>query len=550
MSYKEERAILAELNRVKLGRAPLVCLRSPSRPQFSGEKSPTLDRAYHRSSLSSCDKKNRRSWIFLSRLESMFDATFPGYTPAHELRRLIGSKELSPVELIEATLRRIDANDGRLGGYITVMGDEAMEAARAAEAEVMRGDDLGPLHGIPVPIKDLEGVEGVRLTHGSVPADEVAETDALCVERIRRAGGVIIGKTNTPEFGHAGTTENIVFGPARNPWDVKRTPGGSSGGAAVSVAAGMTSIAQGSDGGGSIRIPCAFSGIYGIKATQGRVPRRWSSEHSWHPINNSSVGPMTGTVRDSAVLLNVLSGPSSDAEYTTIEEDPPDFTTALERGVRNLRIGLSPTLGGAAVDCEVADAVLKAAGVFSELGGEVEEVDFRPRDNEDVMSAFYDYFCVRGYSVLGELLENPDTAAQLTDYFRENLENGRACSVIKYISALNSIGRCRSYAQEFFTRYDILLSPVTAVPAFPINEPPAEIEGRAITNRRWGFIPFTPLFNLTGNPAASIPCGFSSSGLPIGLQIIGRLRDEETVLAASAAFEQARPWSGTRPEQV
>ena len=196
---------------------------------------------------------------------------------------MIGAKELSPVELTEATLRRIEAIDGDLGGYITVMGDEAMEAAREAEAAVARGDDLGPLHGIPVPIKDLEGVKGVRLTHGCIPDDEIADSDALCVQRLREAGAILIGKTNTPEYGHAGTTENRVFGPARNPWNPERTPGGSSGGAAVSVAGGMTSIAQGSDGGGSVRIPCGFSGIYGIKATQGRIPRRWSSEHSWPP---------------------------------------------------------------------------------------------------------------------------------------------------------------------------------------------------------------------------------------------------------------------------
>ncbi len=478
----------------------------------------------------------------------MFDSTTPGYTPAHELRRMIGAKELSPVELVEATLRRIEAIDGGLGGYITVMGDEAMDESREAEAAVMRGDDLGPLHGIPVPIKDLEGVRGVRLTHGSIPADEVSDSDALCVERIREAGGVIIGKTNTPEFGHAGTTENLVFGPARNPWNPERTPGGSSGGAAVSVAAGMTSIAQGSDGGGSVRIPCAFSGIYGIKATQGRVPRRQSSEHSWHPVNNSSVGPMSVTVRDSAIFLNVLAGPSPDAEYTTIGEDPPDFTLALERGVRGLKIALSTNLGGAAVDPEVADAVRKAAGVFTEAGAEVEEEDFRPEDNEAVMSGFLDYFCVRGYAANGGLLEDPEKAAQLTDYFRENLEHGRACSAAKYISALNMIGKCRSYAEDFFSRYDLLLTPVTAVPAFPIGEPPAEIGGRPVSNRRWGFIPFTPLFNLTGNPAASVPCGFSSSGLPIGLHVVGRMKDEETVFAASAAFEQARPWSRRRPE--
>ena len=478
----------------------------------------------------------------------MFDPSTPGYTPAHELRRMIGARKLSPVELIEATLRRIEAIDGDLGGYITVMADQAMADAREAEAAAMRGDDLGPLHGIPVPIKDLEGVKGVRFTHGSIPADEVADSDALCVQRVREAGGIIIGKTNTPEFGHAGTTENLVFGPARNPWDIERTPGGSSGGAAVSVAAGMTSIAQGSDGGGSVRIPCSFSGIYGIKATQGRVPRRRSDEHSWHPVNNSSVGPMAGTVRDAAILLNVLAGPSPDAEFTTIEETPPLFTPALERGVGGLKIALSMDLGGAAVDTEVADAVRRAANVYADFGAEVEETDFQPDEIEVIMARFFDYFCIRGYAAHWDLLADPEKAAKLTVYFRDNLEHGRSCSATDYIRALNMIGKCRAYAEGFFTRYDLLLSPVTAVPAFRIGDPPAEIGGRAVSDRRWGFIPFTPLFNLTGNPAASVPCGFSSEGLPIGLHVIGRMNDEETVLSASAAFEQARPWTERRPE--
>ena len=474
----------------------------------------------------------------------MHDPNTPGYTPATELRHLIGAKELSPVELMEATLRRIEAVDADLGGYITLMADEAVEFAKAAEDAVMRGEDLGPLHGIPVPIKDLEPVKGVRFTHGSIPADEISDSDALCVQRIREAGGIIIGKTNTPEFGHAGTTENRVFGPARNPWNLERTPGGSSGGAAVSVASGMTSIAQGSDGGGSVRIPSALSGLYGIKATQGRVPRRWTSEHSWHPVNNSSVGPLTWTVEDAAVLLNVLSGPSDDAEAGTLPNIPPDFTQCLPRGVKGLKIALSVDMGGAAVDPEVTSAVRKAAAVFEELGATVEETDFRPDDNTELMRRFFDFFCIKSAIIFGHLLD--DHADELTDYFREDLEHGRSAQT-RYYDTLNAIGKYRAYSERFFRDYDLLLGPVTAVPAFDIGNPPLEIAGRPVDHPGWGFIPFTPIFNLTGNPAASAPCGFSSDGMPIGLHIIGRMEDEETVLAASAAFESARPWDGKRP---
>ena len=478
----------------------------------------------------------------------MYSAEHPGYTSAQELRRMIGAKELSPVELVEATLRRIERLDPNLGGYITVMAERALDAAREAEAAVSRGDELGPLHGIPFPIKDLEEVKGVRCTHGSIPADEIAESDSLCVERLREAGAIIIGKTNTPEFGHAGTTENRVFGPARNPWNPERTPGGSSGGAAVSVATGMTSVAQGSDGGGSIRIPSAFSGIYGIKATQGRLPRRWTSEHSGHVFNNSSVGPMTWTVADSAIVLNVLAGPSADAEYGTLTDRHPDFTLALGRGVEGLKIALSRDLGGFPVDAEVVSAICRAASAFEELGATVEEIDFRPGANREVMVRFFDLFCIKAYAAYAHLIDDPETADQLTDYFRENLEYGKSRSGADYVRAMNAVGGYRTYTDQFFTRFDLLLSPVTAVAAFEIGNPPLEIGGRTIEFPRWGFIPFTPIFNMTGNPAASAPCGFSSDGMPIGLHIIGRMKDEATVLAASAAYEQARPWGIRRPE--
>lgn len=481
---------------------------------------------------------------------SNYDPALPGYTPGYELLKMIREKKLSPVELMEATLRRINAADGDLGGYITVMSDKAMESAREAETAVTRGDNLQPLHGLPVPIKDLEGVKGVRLTHGCVPDDEIAESDALCTQRLREAGAIIIGKTNTPEYGHAGTTENRVFGPARNPWNPERTPGGSSGGAAVSVAAGMTSVAQGSDGGGSVRIPCGFSGIYGVKATQGRIPRRWSSAHSWHPVNNSCVGPMTWTVLDAALFMNALAGPSHDAESTTIASTPPDFTAGLDRGVSGFRIALSVDQGGAPVDPEVVDAVRKGAAVLEELGASVEERDFCPdASNEALMDRFFDYFCIKGYASNGHLIDNDDTASQLTDYFRDNLEHGRSCSAADYVHALNAVGRYRAYANTFFEEFDLLICPSTAVPAFPIEQPPAEIAGRSVKNLRWGFIPFTPVFNLTGNPAASVPCGFSEDGLPISFQIVGGMEDEVTVLSASAAYEKARPWTLRRPPQ-
>ena len=471
------------------------------------------------------------------------------YQPLYRLRELIAAKELSPVELVEATLERIDHYNSRLGAFITVTHDLALEQAREAEAAVLAGEPLGLLHGIPVPIKDLEGVQGVRFTHGSVPADEVAASDALCVERVKDAGGIIIGKTNTPEFGFSGTTENLIYGPCRNPWNPERTSGGSSGGAGAAVAAGLTSVAQGSDGGGSIRIPSCLNGIYGLKATQGRIPRRHADMSSWNPINNSSVGPMTRTVRDAAILAAALAGPAPDAEYGTIQEAPPDFEAALDRGVRGLKVGFNLDLGGAVVDPQVAERVVSAVLVFDELGARVEEVTFGPERNEVMFQDFFDYFAAKGYACLGQFLDDRKSREQLTDYFRETLEHGRSLSAADCYRSLNKIGFYRAETSRFFGEYDLLLTPVTSVWAFPIGRPPEVVAGRRLSRPAWRFFPFTFPFNVTENPAASVPCGFSSDGLPIGLQIVGRWGDEETVLAASAAFEKARPWAGKRPPE-
>ena len=470
------------------------------------------------------------------------------YTPAHVLRGLIGTRRLSPVELMQFTLDRIKRLDGSLGGFVTVMADHAMAEARAAEQAVMDRRELGHLHGIPVPIKDLEAVEGFRLSQGSLVDDGIATSSAMCTDRVRDAGGIIVGKTNTPEHGHNGTTENRVTGPARNPWDPARTPGGSSGGAAVAVAAGMTAIAQGSDGGGSIRIPGSLSGIYGIKATQGRVPRKHVDEHSWSVFNNSSVGPMTWDVRDAAIFLNVLAGPADDAEFGTLPDEPPDFTEALPRGVAGLRIGLDTTgMGGAGCDREVREAVAAAARVFEELGARVEEVEYAPDAHEAIFRTFMDMFCIRAYGRWSAQLHDPERAGQLTDYFTADLEQGRRAQALDYLTCMNKIGRYKAYAARFFSGHDLLLTPATATTAFPIGEYPQTVGGKPVVHGRFGFTPFTYLFNLSGNPAATVPCGFDAEGMPIGLQIAGGMQDEMTVLAASAAFETARPWAATRP---
>ena len=468
------------------------------------------------------------------------------WTPAHRLRQMVAEKAVSPVELTELALSRIERLNPKLNAFLTVIPEQALETAREAERAVMSGDELGPLHGVPISIKDLEGVAGVRQTDGSlVHKDNISERDSLATERIKAAGAVIVGKTNTSEFGHIGTNENRLGDACRNPWNTECTSGASSGGAGASVAAGITPVAQGSDGGGSIRIPSCFCGIYGLKPSQGRVPRRITGIESWHPINFSCVGPMTRNVRDAAILLGVLAGPSPDAEPATIATEPPDFEAALGRGVQGLRVGWSADIGGVPVDPEVVSIARAAAEELGSLDADVEEAEFRIDDPQAVFDTFQAMYRTRAYALHGHLLR--EHRVELTDYFIEGLEEGRALTSEQLFNAQSRLNRYRAYVADFFARYDLLLTPTLAVPAFPINAHPEIIGGSPVAHRLWGFTPFTYPFNMGGNPAATAPAGFSDSGMPVGLHIVGAVGDEETVLAASAAFEQARPWANRRP---
>ena len=466
------------------------------------------------------------------------------FTPAYELRRMIGEKEISPVELTESCLRRIERFNPKLNAFLTVVADRSLAEAKEAEQAVLRGDELGALHGIPVSIKDLEATEGIRTTKGSlIHKDWVPTRDQLVVERIRQAGAIVVGKTNTPEFGRLGLTENRLGDACRNPWDVETGAGGSSGGAAAGVAAGLTPIGQGSDGGGSIRIPAAFTGIFGIKGTQGRVPRHADGLASWHPVNFSCTGPLSRTVRDSAILLRVMAGPNASAEHGTISEAPEDYEAALLTGIAGLRMAYTADFGSAAVAPEVRETTERAAQVFAELGAAVEEAPF-VADVSEVWSTYNTNARVRAAVSYGRDMDNhPD---EITDYVRADIEGGRAVTAGQYFEALCALEQYRSYVGGFFTRFDVLLSPTLAVPAFAVGEPPDEIDGKRV-DPRWGHYPFTFLFNMCGNPAASVPCGFSKDGLPIGLQIVCAKGEDARVLQVSAAFEAARPWADKRP---
>ena len=463
------------------------------------------------------------------------------FTSASDLRDLIDSKQVSIVELTELYLRRIESINPALKAYLTVTAEEALTSARAAQEALARGDVRGPLHGIPISIKDLEMTRGVRSTMGSrIFEDHVPDQDSVVVERVRKSGAIILGKTNTPEFGFSGTTENRLGDACRNPWNTERTSGGSSGGAAAGLAAGLSALAIGSDGGGSIRIPCSFCGLYGIKPSQGRVPRYGGVGKPAYNMTSQS-GPMTRTVRDAALLLQVLAGPDS-RDLGSMKTEPPDFVTSLDQGVKGVRIAWSPDLGYAAVDPEVIEVTSRAARVFEELGCTVDEPDIAL---DDPFPTFWDVFGVTGYTSYGHLLD--ERGDDLTDYGRNTLEHGRGKTAADYSRTLYAVLRLQSRMAELFEQYDLLLTPTLAVPAFPVGQHPPVIGGRDVSPF-WGYTPFTFPFNLTMQTAASIPCGFSSDGMPIGLHIVGRRGEENTVLRASAAFELARPWNDRRPE--
>jgi aspartyl-tRNA(Asn)/glutamyl-tRNA(Gln) amidotransferase subunit A len=462
------------------------------------------------------------------------------FMSAVELAQNIRNKKVSSLEATENFFQRIDQLDSQLHSYLTLCRDQALADARAADAAVQEGTKLGPLHGVPISIKDLETTKGVVTTMGSaIFKDRVPDMDSIVVERIKAAGAIILGKTNTPEFGQSGTTENKLGEPCRNPWNTDRTPGGSSGGAAAALAAGLCTLSMGTDGGGSVRIPASFTGLFGIKPTQGRVPRfggygRPSANHF------SQSGPITRTVADSALLLQVIAGPDT-RDITSIRETAPDFSANLSSGVSGMRLAWSSDLGYAAVDPEVVDITKQAAMKFIGLGANIDDAKLKL---EDPFETFWNIFSTAAYTSYGHLLE--EHRNDLSDIGLISIEHGQQTTGADMSRAIYEVDRLGRRMEEFFDNFDLLLTPTMAVPAFPIDQRPSVIGGKTV-DPFWGFLPFTYPINISGQTAASIPCGYSSDGMPIGLHIIGPKGSEAKVLQACAAFEAANPWAGDRP---
>ena len=435
--------------------------------------------------------------------------------------------ELSPVEVTRAVLERIEQRNPVLNAFCLVS-EQALDQARQSEQRWLAGQPRGLLDGVPVSIKDLLLTKGWPTRRGSKTIDPKGpwDDDAPATARLREHGAVLLGKTTTPEFGWKGVTDGPLTGITRNPWHPQKTPGGSSGGAAAAVAAGMGPLAVGTDGGGSIRIPCSFTGLFGLKPSFGRVP-------AW-PLSTfgtvAHVGPITRSVADAALMLNVLSLPDA-RDWHALPFEARDWRTGLDRGVVDLRIAYSPDLGYAKVDPEVAAIVKDALRIFTDLGAQVEEKNPGFESPEGIFRTHW--FSAAAFLVNGI----PAAKRSLVDRgLLEIAEHGAKVSAADVLDAQMKRGALGAQMNLFHRDYDLLVTPTLAVAAFDV--------GREFPEGKTRWIDWTPFsfpFNLTQQPAASIPCGFTKSGLPVGLHLVGPKYDDALVLRAARAFESARP---------
>ena len=459
------------------------------------------------------------------------------FLPALTLASEIRNKRLSALEVVRAFLDRITRVNPALNAYVTVCESQALKDAALADKKLTEREQPGPLHGVPFSVKDLVFTAGVRTTLGSrIYENFIPKEDALAVSRLRAAGAILMGKTNTPEFGYKATTENLLFGSTHNPWNTQYTPGGSSGGAAAATAAGLSPLSVSTDGGGSIRIPASFCGVFGLKPTFGRVPALPGSG-GWRTLSHT--GPTTRTVADAALMLDVMAGPDE------LDRNSLPATASALSGLaiprRGLRLGYSANLGFAVVDPEIPPIMQKTFPLLEGLGHTVEMVDLDLKGAKEIFEILV--LAENASAHRAELEQKRDLMDKALAKF---IELGFAISAADYIGANCRRDQLAARLADFFSRHDLLLTPTVAVPPFPIGEVPKEIAGVPIEPTGW--IPFTYPFNLTGNPAANLPCGMSSKGLPVGLQVVGPRHADALVLNLCAQFETAQPWP--RPPEL
>ena len=440
------------------------------------------------------------------------------------------SGRLSPVEVADAVLARIGRLEPQINAFVHLDRDTTLAMARASERRWRAGEPLGALDGVPITVKDLLPVQGWPLRRGSLAYDPdvPAPEDAPCVARLREAGTVFLGKTATPDSGCKIVTQSDVHGETRNPYDLTKTPGGSSGAAAAALATGLGPLAVGTDGAGSIRIPAAFCNLVGLKPSFGRVPIHPTSLFMPHSV----VGPMGRRVRDVALMLDVMARPDPRDPYAWPIRF--DLDKALDEDLSGLRVAASSRLGFSAplLDREAVDTCRGIAGVFAEAGAAVEQVEpVWPVDPLEPFEVFWEA-TYAGYLAIFTV----EQQRRMDQDLQAIAARGRDVDIVKYHKALEQRGLLASAAKSFFSKYDLLIGPVMPVPPYGLGRlAPPGAEGE------WDWCPFTYPWNMTGQPAASVPCGFTATGLPIGLQVIAWTGNEETILRAAAVLERARP---------
>jgi aspartyl-tRNA(Asn)/glutamyl-tRNA(Gln) amidotransferase subunit A len=458
------------------------------------------------------------------------------FMTASELLYRFRARDLSPVAAVEAALERIEALNARVNAFCLVDEVAALSDARASEQRWARGEPQGFLDGVPVSIKDVFLTKGWPTLRGSrlVSADQEWSEDAPSVARLREHGAVLIGKTTTPELGWKGVTDSPLYGITRNPWNLDLTAGGSSGGSAAAVALGMGPLSVGTDGGGSVRIPAAFCGGFALKPTYGRIPLYPAS-----PFGTlAHVGPITRNVEDAALMMDVLTLPDS-RDWSALPPPHDSHLSELGMDVTGMRIAFSPTLGYVTVDSKVESRVRAAVDLLAELGAVVEEVD---PGFDDPVEAFH----VLWFSGAAKSVEqfSEESWAQLDPGLREVCEQGRRMTAIDYLAATEVRMRLGVLMGRFHETYDILVTPTLPIPAFSAG---VEVPAGSRSPRWTGWTPFTYPFNLTQQPAATVPCGFTDDGLPIGLHVIGPRHADLRILRICKAYQDARTWSDRIP---
>ncbi|MDS1271775.1 amidase [Lipingzhangella sp. LS1_29] len=458
----------------------------------------------------------------------------PTAMSATELLRAYATGSLSPVEATQAVLDQIERHNPAINAYCQVHAEEALAAARASERRWQRGAPEGELDGVPTSIKDIFLTQGWPTQRGSLTVDPAGPwlEDAPSTARLREANAVLLGKTTTPELAWKGVTDSPLTGITRNPWDLSCTPGGSSGGASAAVAAGMGPLATGTDGGGSVRIPASFTGIFALKPTYGRVPHYPASPYG----TLAHAGPMTRTVADAALMMDVLSRPDC-RDWSALPPPQESFTDAVaapEEALVGMRVAYSPTLGYLSVDSEVAALVAQAVRVFEELGARVEEIDPGFGDPTSDFHCLWNSGAAKATAHL-----SPEQKQHLDPGLQEIIAEGLTYSAQDYLTAMATRMAMGERMGRFHETYDLLLTPTMPIPAFEAGH---EVPPGSEAHRWTSWAGFSYPFNMTQQPAASVPCGFTRAGLPVGLQIVGARTADARVLAASAAFERACPW--------